>query len=82
MIFAARTRARRLKLRGLNASAVDAKVRARAEARDAKDFSRADALRKELGALGIDVLDSPTESSWRVTILEGTLQGARLARRG
>jgi cysteinyl-tRNA synthetase len=66
--FAARTLARRLKLRGLDARLVDAKVRARADAREAKDFARADALRQELTALGIEVLDSAAGSSWKVTL--------------
>jgi cysteinyl-tRNA synthetase len=66
--FARRTRVRRLKLRGLDARAIDAKVRERTDARGAKDFARADSLRKELAAMGVDVLDSGNESSWRLTI--------------
>jgi cysteinyl-tRNA synthetase len=66
--FASRSRARRLKLRGLDARTLDAKVRERSAAREAKNFQRADALRKELDALGVDVLDSGTESTWRVKI--------------
>ena len=38
------------------------------DARGAKDFARADSLRKELAAMGVDVLDSGNESSWRLTI--------------
>jgi cysteinyl-tRNA synthetase len=41
---------------------------ARTAARAAKDFAQADALRKELDALGIEVLDAGTESSWRVRV--------------
>jgi cysteinyl-tRNA synthetase len=66
--FARRTRVRRLEQRGLDARTIDAKVRERTEARAAKDFARADSLRKELATLGVDVLDSGNESSWRVTI--------------
>jgi cysteinyl-tRNA synthetase len=66
--FASRTRARRLKLRKLDARAIDAKVNARTEARAAKDFARADALRAELAALGVEVLDSGNASAWRITI--------------
>ena len=66
--FASRTSARRLKLRGLDAHTVDSKVRARVEARAAKDFARADGLRKELDDLGIDVLDGGDGSTWRVRI--------------
>jgi cysteinyl-tRNA synthetase len=67
-VFASRTRARRLKLRGLDARALDAKVAARVEARAARDFPRADALRKELDALGVDVLDGTDGSTWKVRI--------------
>ncbi len=67
-VFAARTRGRRLKARGLDAAVIDAKVKERAEARAAKDFARADAVRKELGAMGVEVLDAGDASSWRVTI--------------
>jgi cysteinyl-tRNA synthetase len=65
-VFAKRSRARRLKLRGLDAGWIDAKVNDRTAARGSKDFARADALRKELDALGIEVLDAGGESSWRV----------------
>jgi len=65
--FFARTRERRLRLRGLEASAIDAKVRERDEARAAKDFPRADALRKELAALGVELADSESGTVWRVT---------------
>jgi cysteinyl-tRNA synthetase len=66
--FAARTRAKRLKLRGLDARAIDGKLRARTEARAAKDFARADAIRKDLEAIGVEVLDTGGASSWRVKI--------------
>ncbi|HEY2513206.1 MAG TPA: DALR domain-containing protein, partial [Polyangiaceae bacterium] len=66
--FAARTRERRLLLRNLEAGAVEAKVQARALARTAHDFARADALRKELTDMGIEVLDSGTTSTWRVVL--------------
>jgi cysteinyl-tRNA synthetase len=62
-----RTRARRLRLTGLEASAIDAKIAARAEARKAKDFAKADALRKELTELGIEVFDAGDTSTWKIT---------------
>ena len=64
----ARTRARRLRLRGLEAAAVDAKVVARSEARKAKDFAHADALRKQLAAWGVEVFDAGDTSTWKITI--------------
>jgi cysteinyl-tRNA synthetase len=68
--FFARTRARRLALRRLDEKAIDAMVKQRADARDAKDFTRADALRKELAGLGVELQDVPGGggTTWRVTI--------------
>jgi len=63
-----RTKERRLRLRGLDAAAIDQKVQVRAEARKAKDFAKADELRKELGSLGIEVADSGDTSTWKVTL--------------
>jgi cysteinyl-tRNA synthetase len=65
--FSARVRERRLRLRGLDAAAIEAKVRARSEARAAKDFAKADAIRKELTEMGVEVLDAGSASTWRVT---------------
>ena len=64
--YAERTRTRRLALRNLAAADIDAKVRARTDARAAKDFARADALRAELAALGVEVYDAGTTTSWRI----------------
>jgi cysteinyl-tRNA synthetase len=64
----ARTRARRLRLRGLEAAAVDAKIVARSEARKAKDFAHADALRKQLADWGVEVLDAGDTSTWKIGI--------------
>jgi len=66
--FFARTRAQRLAIRKLDAAAIDAKVRERDAARASKDFARADAIRAELTALGIDVSDAESGSQWRVRI--------------
>jgi cysteinyl-tRNA synthetase len=67
-VFHARVREQRLRIRGLDAAAIDAKVSARSEARASKDFARADALRKELSDLGIEVLDAGNASTWRVSL--------------
>ena len=45
--------------------AIDDLVRARDEARAARDFARADALRDELAALGITIEDTPSGTIWR-----------------
>ncbi len=66
---AAYARARRDRLvrkRGLDVAQVEGLLAARAEARKAKDFARADALRGELTALGVEVLDTPGGTDWRI----------------
>ena len=52
----------------MSAAEIEARLQARDEARQAKDFARADALRKELSDLRIEVADSPEGSTWRVGI--------------
>jgi cysteinyl-tRNA synthetase len=52
--------------RGLDRAAVEAKIAARTEARKAKDFARSDALREELSALGVAIMDGPEGTSWKV----------------
>ncbi|MBK7578687.1 MAG: cysteine--tRNA ligase [Myxococcales bacterium] len=64
--YAARTRERRLRLRGLSAGDIDAKIAERAAARGAKDFSRADALRQELEAVGVRLRDAGAGTDWSV----------------
>jgi cysteinyl-tRNA synthetase len=68
--FFARTRSRRLKVRGLDAKEIDAKVEERAAARAAKDFARADAIRIELARLGVELQDVPGggATKWTVAI--------------
>ena len=40
-------------------------LEARSTARDARDWALADALRDELAAIGIDVIDGPDGTTWR-----------------
>ncbi len=61
-----RIRDRRAGARGIDADEVEAKIAERAAARQAKDFARADALRDELVAKGVELLDSPAGTTWRV----------------
>ncbi|HVH43549.1 MAG TPA: cysteine--tRNA ligase [Labilithrix sp.] len=67
-VYWKRTKERRLRLRGLEASSIDAKVAERTEARKAKDFARADAIRKELAAVGVEIFDAPDSTTWKVTL--------------
>ncbi len=64
--YAKRTRERRLRLRGISAADIDAKIAERVAARAAKDFARADAVRDELVAAGVTLQDSATGTHWTV----------------
>jgi cysteinyl-tRNA synthetase len=52
--------------RGIDAAAVEADIAARAAARAAKDFARADDIRKALKARNIELQDTPAGTTWRV----------------
>jgi len=52
--------------RGIDGAAVEAKLVARAEARKAKDFARSDAIRDELLATGVAIMDGPEGTTWKV----------------
>ncbi|MCB1556791.1 MAG: class I tRNA ligase family protein, partial [Alphaproteobacteria bacterium] len=47
------------------AAAIDALLQERQQAREAKNFARADEIRDELGARGIAIEDTPTGAKWR-----------------
>jgi cysteinyl-tRNA synthetase len=66
--FFARTSKRRLALRGIDPAMVEEKLEERKAARVAKDFARSDAIRGELAAMGVEVLDSAAGVRWKVTI--------------
>jgi cysteinyl-tRNA synthetase len=66
--FFARTRQQRLRLRGLDAVDIEAKVAERTAARAERDFTRADAIRDELAAMDVELLDGSGASSWKVCI--------------
>lgn len=48
----------------IDSYAVEALLKARTEARDAKDFSRADEIRDQLAAMNIEIKDGPKGTSW------------------
>jgi cysteinyl-tRNA synthetase len=54
------------KRRGIDEQRVEAAIAARAEARKAKDFARSDALRDELLAIGVAIMDGPEGTTWKV----------------
>ncbi len=49
---------------GVDAAFVETKLAERAEAKQAKDYNRADAIRDELAALGVIVEDTPQGTKW------------------
>ncbi len=66
--YEARTKIRRLALRGLKAEDVQAKIEARAAARKNRDFARADTLRNELETMGIELSDGANGTTWRAGV--------------
>jgi cysteinyl-tRNA synthetase len=66
--YRSRTRAQRLSLLGKTAEDIDAQIEERQQARATKDFARADVVRKELEALGIEVADGPSGTTWRIKV--------------
>ncbi|MDC0741039.1 cysteine--tRNA ligase [Polyangium mundeleinium] len=67
-VYRTRTQARRLAIMGKTAEEITTQVEERRQARQAKDFARADVIRKELEALGIEVADNPTGTTWRIGV--------------
>jgi cysteinyl-tRNA synthetase len=54
------------KRRGIEPAMVAAKLGERAAARKARDFARSDAIRDELLASGVAIMDGPEGTTWRV----------------
>jgi cysteinyl-tRNA synthetase len=52
--------------RAIDPAAVEARIAERAAARAAKDFARADDIRKTLHATGVELMDTPAGTTWRV----------------
>jgi len=65
-VFLGRVRQRRLQATGLTEADIQAKIVERRSARENKDFSRADGVRDELAALGIELMDGPAGTEWRI----------------
>jgi cysteinyl-tRNA synthetase len=52
--------------KGIDPAAVESRIAERAAARKAKDFARGDAIRDELLAMGVAILDGPDGTGWDV----------------
>jgi cysteinyl-tRNA synthetase len=59
-------RERMVKRQGIDVAHVTRCVEERGAARAAKDFARADELRRTLSELGVELLDTPAGTDWRV----------------
>lgn len=55
---------------GLTEEAIQNAIVARADARNAKDFERADAIRQDFSKKGVNFQDLPTGTVWRPTLQE------------
>jgi cysteinyl-tRNA synthetase len=59
-------RARAVLRRGIDPALVEARIAERTAARAAKDFARSDAVRAELAAMGVALMDGPSGTTWKV----------------
>jgi cysteinyl-tRNA synthetase len=64
--FLAERRLRLVKRRGIDVAAVEHLLAERTRVRAAKDFTRSDAIRGELAALGVALHDTPQGTDWSV----------------
>ncbi len=61
-----RIRDRRAAARGISGEWVEQRIQDRTNARAAKDFEAADRVRVELSERGVELLDSPTGTTWQI----------------
>ena len=61
-----RRRDRAVRERGIDVAEVERLLTERTAARAAKDFAKADQVRGALKALGVDIMDTPAGTSWKV----------------
>jgi cysteinyl-tRNA synthetase len=61
-----RIRLRRVEAAGLTKAHVEQRIAERIAARAAKDFTRADQIRDELAARGVELMDNPHGTDWRM----------------
>jgi cysteinyl-tRNA synthetase len=65
--FLAHRRQQLCQARGIDPAAVERGIQQRTAARKARDFARADQLRDELTAMGVELMDGPAGTTWRVS---------------
>jgi cysteinyl-tRNA synthetase len=65
--FLRRRRQKLCGIRRIDPAEVERRLADRAAARQAKEFARADEIRQELAARGVEVMDGPSGSTWRVS---------------
>jgi cysteinyl-tRNA synthetase len=53
--------------RGIDPAAVEGRIAERTAARKAKDFARSDEIRASLRGQGVELMDTPAGTTWRVT---------------
>ena len=65
-VYLRERRSRLVARKGIEVAKVEALLAERTAARAAKDFARGDAIRGELTGLGVELLDTPQGTDWRV----------------
>jgi cysteinyl-tRNA synthetase len=61
-----RRRDRLVKQRGLDVAKIESAIAARAQARTAKHFAESDRIRDELKKMGVEIMDTPKGTTWKV----------------
>ena len=59
-------RERQVKTKGLDAAKIEGLIKARNDARAAKNFPESDRIRAELKDTGVEIMDSPAGTTWKV----------------
>ena len=65
-LWLAEHRGRRSAARGIDSAVVESHIEARNEARKRKDFVAADQVREALRTLGVEIMDTPRGTTWKV----------------